>query len=362
MKIIYYSALCLLLLCSCNDNEAGKTANTTPAATKPDSVAVFIAKRDSVEKTVTLPGELLPYQQVEIRAKVQGYLKKVNVDIGSVVHKGQLLALIDAPEINSRASEGSEKIQSARAKYLASKDSYDRIHIASQTDGVIAATELEKAKNVFMADSADYKAALYNASTYRQMGNYLAITAPFSGVITKRNVNEGAYVGTPAEQPLLVLEDISTLRLRVAVPEAYAGAKLKSGTIKFTTKALPEKAFDGKLVRKSESIDNGSRSEIWEFEAPNPNKLLKAGMYTDARLVLQRTQPSFTVPPSAVVTTQERRFVIKIQAGKTTWVDVSQGLNLGDKIEIFGNLTPGDTLATKANEEMKPGTAVRTKL
>jgi len=362
MLRICASAGCILLLYACNSKEQKHDAKTADAKQeKVESVAIYIAKSDSVEKTITLPSELLPYERVEIRSKVQGYLKKINVDIGTRVRKGQLLALIDAPEITSRVSEFTEKIQSAKAKYLASKDNYDRIHSASETDGVIAASELEKAKNTFLADSAEYKAAIYNAATYKQIGNYLAITSPFNGVVIKRNAHEGTFVGNPSELPLLVIEDNSRLRLQVAVPEVYAGTSLKKQSIKFTTKAMPEKVFEARLVRKSENIDNATRSEIWEFEVPNSEKLLKAGMYADAKLSLQRIKPGITLPSSAIVTTLEKKFAIKVTHGKTEWVDINQGLNLGDRIEVFGSIAAGDTLVLKANEELKPDVSVHVK-
>jgi membrane fusion protein, multidrug efflux system len=361
LRLFLRSSCCILLLYGCTGKDGSSSKTADAKQEKIDSVAIYIAKNDSIEKTITLPSELLPYERVEIRSKVQGYLKKINVDIGTRVRRGQLLALIDAPEITSRVSEFTEKIQSAKAKYLASKDNYDRIRSASETDGVIAASELEKVKNTFLADSADYKAAIYNAATYKQMGNYLAITSPFNGVVIKRNAHEGTFVGNPSELPLLVIEDNSRLRLQVAVPEVYAGTSLKKQSIKFTTKAMPERVFDARLVRKSENIDNATRSEIWEFEVPNPEKLLKAGMYADAKLSLQRTRPGITLPSSAIVTTLEKKFAIKIRQGKTEWVDINQGLNLGDRIEVFGSIAAGDTLVLKANEELKPDVPVHVK-
>lgn len=361
LRLFICSALCIALLNACNSKEKPVNHTADDKSEKIDSVEIYIAKNDSVEKSILLPSELLPYERVEIRSKVQGYLKKINVDIGTRVRKGQLLALIDAPEITSRVSEVMEKIQSAKAKYSASKDDYQRISSASETDGVISDSELEKVRNTFLADSADYKAAIFNAAAYKQMGNYLTVTAPFSGVVTKRNAHEGTFVGNPGELPLLEIEDNSRLRLRVYVPEAYAGTVLKKQSIKFTTKAMPEKLFEARLMRKSESIDHASRSEIWEFEVSNPEKLLKAGMYADAKLVLHRGEPGITLPSSAVVTTLEKKFAIKITQGKTRWVDVNQGLNLGDRIEVFGDIAPGDTLVLKANEELKTDITVYVK-
>src|SRR6266542_5778741 len=137
---------------ACNQNQEtvnSKKEETLSAdkAGKYDSVKVFVLKMDSAQKIVSIPGELLPNENVQIRAKVQGYIKKLNVDIGSKVRKGQVLALIDAPEINSRVQELNEKVKAAKSRYLSSKDYFERINTASQSDGVIAPSELQRTKN-----------------------------------------------------------------------------------------------------------------------------------------------------------------------------------------------------------------------
>ena len=111
-------------------------------------------------------------------------------------------------------------------------------------------------------------------------------------------------------------------------------------------------------MRKAGSIDQGSRSEIWEFEVPNESRLLKAGSYADVKLHLLRPKLSLIVPSSAIVTTLERKFVIKVSGEEAQWVDVRSGFNLGDRQEVFGSLQAGDTLVAKANEELKAGTRV----
>jgi membrane fusion protein (multidrug efflux system) len=313
---------------------------------------------DSAQKTVVLPGDLLPDENVQIRAKVQGYISTIKVDIGSKVTKGQVLALIDAPELNTRVQELNAKEKAAQSRYLASKDYYERIGTASKSDGVIAASELERTKNQLQADEAEYKAAQFAVSSNRQIGNYLAIVAPYNGVITKRNINVGSFVGSVGEKPLFEIENNKLLRLRVAVPEVYTNAVLIDNTGDLTTRSFPDKKFKAKLVRKSGSIDNDTRSELWEFEIPNTTGELKAGSYADVKLHFLRTQPSFVLPTSAVVTTMEKKFVIKLSNNTTQWIDVRGGFNMGDKQEIFGDVKTGDTLVLKGNEELKPGRKV----
>lgn len=325
---------------------------------KTDSIAVFELKADSIKKDLSLPSELAPNENALIRAKVQGYIRKVNVDIGSKVSKGQVLALIDAPEINSRVQEINAKVKASQARYQSSKDYYDRINTAAKAEGVIAASELQRTKDQMMADEAEFKAAQYSAASNQQVGKYLAIMAPYAGVITKRNIDPGSFVGNPNEQPLFELEDNSTLRLKVAVPEAYTGAALQGNTGELTTRSFPDKKFKATLVRKAGSIDNGSRSEMWEFAVPNASRELKAGSYADVKLHLLRTHPGLVVPSSAIVTTLERKFMIKITNNTTQWVDVRTGFNLGDKQEVFGDFQAGDTIVLKANEELKPNVKV----
>jgi RND family efflux transporter MFP subunit len=355
MKIFIPLAL-LIAIVSCNQGEPAATSKKQE--TKMDTVKVFVLAMDSAQKTIVLPGDLLPDENVQVRAKVQGYISTVKVDIGAKVKKGQVLALIDAPELNTRVQELNAKEKAAQSRYLASKDYYERIGTASKSDGVIAASELERTKNQLQADEAEYKAAQFAVSVNRQIGNYLAIVAPYNGIVTKRNINVGSFVGSTGEKPLFEIEDNKLLRLRVAVPEVYTNAELIDNGGELTTRSFPDKKFKAKLVRKSGSIDNDSRSELWEFEIPNAAGELKAGSYADVKLHFLRMQPSFVLPASAVVATLEKKFVIKISNNTTQWVDVRSGFNMGDKQEIFGDVKTGDTLVLKGNEELKPGRKV----
>ncbi|OQP60075.1 hypothetical protein A3860_34660 [Niastella vici] len=352
----FFTGLVLYItIAACNEPKATEPEKK---AEKPDSVKAFILTVDSAKKALSLPGELLSNENAQIRAKVQGYIKKLNVDIGSKVSKGQVLALIDAPEISTRIKELNEKVYAAQSRYRSSKDYFDRIYTASKADGVIAASELERTRNQMMADSSEYNASVFAASSYRQIGGYLAILAPYSGTITKRNIVVGSFVGNANEQPLFELEDNSVLRLRVAVPEIYTNAVLLNNTGELSTRSLPDKKIKAQLVRKTGSIDNATRSELWEFEVPNTTGELKAGSYADVRLQFLRSGQTFVVPVSAVVTTLEKKFVIKASSDTLQWIDVRAGFNMGDKQEIFGELKVGDTLIVKGNEEMKVGTKV----
>ncbi|MDZ7647795.1 MAG: efflux RND transporter periplasmic adaptor subunit [Cytophagales bacterium] len=145
-----------------------------------------------------------------------------------------------------------------------------------------------------------------------------------------------------------MLENLSKLRLRVAIPEAYTSAIPESSSMSFTVDAQPSKKYSATLARKSNQIDLKTRTELWEFEVTNKDKELKSGMYGNASFSLKRDEATFVVPYSAVVTTLEKRFVIRVRDGKTEWVDVRNGINMSEKIEIFGDLQEGDQLVFKS--------------
>jgi membrane fusion protein, multidrug efflux system len=346
----------LLLLASCGNSAkdaAATTATATPAA---DTAQVFLLKTDTLKKVVELPGELIPYLQTDLFAKVQGYVQAMKVDIGDRVRKGQTLAVIDAPEVNTQFTQSMAAQQAAKARLTTSTDNYNRLYRASQSSspGIVAPVDLENSRNQMMADSASYEALRQQSKAYKEVSGYLYITAPFDGVITARKADPGALVN--ANAMLLTVQDNNTLRLRVAVPEIYVSAAGSNKNLYFSVDAYPEQRFTCVLTRKTETIDPGTRTELWEFGVDNGKHLLKAGTFVYAKIALGRSTPSFILPPSAIATTLERRFVIKVKNGKVQWVDVRQGMTTDAGIEVFGDLATGDTLVTKATDERKPGT------
>ncbi|HTF30629.1 MAG TPA: efflux RND transporter periplasmic adaptor subunit, partial [Flavitalea sp.] len=321
-----------------------------------DSVTVFTLKKEPVTKQVNFPAELTSLERAEIFAKVSGYIKSVKADIGDRVQKGQVLAILEAPEFSSDYSQANANAQTAYSKFAGSLDTYKRILNASKVDGTIAANELEKAKSQMMADSSSLEAAKSRLTSIAQLRDYLTIRAPFSGIITQRNVDVGTLVGTNNTKPLLVLENNSSLRLRIPVPEAYTAAIPDTSYINFIVDAQPNTTFKAKLSRKAGSLNLSNRTETWEYLYLNSGNQLKSGMYANALLKLGRKENSFVVPSTAVATNLEKRFVIRLKDGQAEWVDVRNGITMNDKVEIFGNLNEGDLLLVRATDEIKQGT------
>lgn len=357
-KAIFYSTFYISLtavIVSCSNNNAQLQTQTQK---KQDTLQAFIVKQQQVNKTVTLPSQLEPFEKAELFAKVQGYVRKMNVDIGEKVKAGDVLATIEAAEYNANLSQSVASAQSAKSKYLSSKDYYERLISAAKEPGAIAEGELVKAQNQMMADSAAFDAAKQSSNAYSQLNNYLVIKAPFGGVITQRNADPGDLVSSSNTRPLLIIENNATLRLKVSMPEAYTDAATEAKEISFTVDAIPNNNFNATLYGKSNTIDKANRTELWEFLVKNDEAVLRSGMYANAKLLLARKQPSLVVPFSAIATTLEKKFVIKYHNGAAQWIDVRNGITMDSTVEIFGTIMAGDTLLKKATDEVKSGTNV----
>lgn len=339
-------------LISCQNNASSPVS---APANPPDTVPVLVLHDTNLTKSVELPAELLPFEQAELFARVQGYIKDLRVDMGDRVKRGQTLAIIEAPELQTKYAEFQSSLQAAKAKYLGSMDVYQRLSKAAQakTPGIVAPVDLERSRNQYLADSASYEAAHQLAQSYKEVAGYLVLYAPFDGVVTARNADRGTLVGN--NQAILTIQRNGKLRLRVAVPELYIASGTVSKTAPFRVDAYPNKLFQAALTRKSESIDPQTRTETWEYIYDNNSHDLKAGSFAYVKLELQRTGNSFIVPPSAIVTNQERKFVIGVKDGKAVWIDVRQGMSTDKGIEVFGNLGNNDTIVVRATDERKPG-------
>jgi membrane fusion protein (multidrug efflux system) len=354
MKHFIFLFFTIAIFAACNDTSKSKKTATANESVQ-DTVPVFILRDTSVTKSIELPAELLPYEQSQLYARVQGYVKDMKVDIGDKVHRGQVLALIEAPELNTKQAEYQSSVEAAKAKFITSNDVYQRLNKASQaeTPGIVAPVDLTRGRNQVLADSASYQSAKQLALSYRQVAGLLVLPAPFDGIITARNADRRALVGN--NQVLLTVQDNRTLRLRIAVPELYNASNTATKQASFRVDAFPEKLFTASLSRKSGTIDPTTRTEQWEYTFDNKNNELKAGSFAYVKLNMERAGNSFLIPAAAIATNQERKFVIRIKDGKAEWVDVRQGMSTDNGIEVFGDLKNNDTLVVRATDERKPG-------
>lgn len=336
-----------------------KTTDEIPAT------ETFLLEKGKLTSTLKTPGELIAFQQVDIYAKVNSFVKRLFVDVGSEVTEGQMLAVLEAPEITSQLSAVESKLKSQEAVFISSKATYDRLLETSKTPGTIAQNDLDMAIAKKNSDSALLESAKADYKEIVETKNYLEIRAPFSGVISARNINPGAYVGPSgkgSDVPMFVLQQQKKLRLVISVPEAYTDFINKKGEVQFEVNALPNQIFTAKVARLAGAVGDKLRSERVEMDVINNNKKLLPGMAAEVTLPLPATDSSFIVPKSAVVNSTIKPFVIRVVNNKAQWVNVQIGRNADDKEEIYGKLTTGDQLIKTATEEIRDGADVKTTL
>jgi len=372
------TALSLLVLAACRDTAPATTSEKTAPA-GPATIEVVTVIEQPLNATLSLPGELTPYQAVALYSRVTGFVKTIEVDRGSRVRAGQLLAVIEAPELVAQRSEAQSKLQSAeaqlagvRAKAEADASTYEKLKAAAATPGVVAGNDVVLSQKAVEADQSQISAATQNVEAARQalksvsdMEGYLRITAPFSGVVTERNVHPGALVGptggpgTPT--PIVRIVESNRLRLVVPVPEAYTAGMTSGTSLTFTVAAYPGQTFTGTVSRSSQSVDVATRTMAIELDVDNADGRLAPGTFCQVKWPVRRTALSLLVPNGSVASTTGRTFVIRIRNGRTEWVDVKAGLTSGPLVEVFGDLKAGDDIVVRGTDELKAGASVQIK-
>ncbi len=363
-KILVLASLAfsIMIITSC-----GKKGSDTSSATENTGLVypAMLVKEGKVSSTLTLPGELEGFFETGIVAKVNGYIKNMHVDIGDRVHTGELLVELEAPELLSELATANSEYQAKEALYNNSKAKYIRFKQTNETPGAVSPYDMDLAKTNLISDSLIYLATKTKYEAIRELTAYLRITAPFDGIITARDMAPGAFVGPEAKQgkPILRLKSENKLRLHIAIPEKYLAEVSEGDMVDFQVKSFPNQTFKGKITRLSKSLNVMTRSEIVEIEIDNRKGELLPGMYAIAAMPIKRPGKSIVVPQTAVVTNMERQFVIKITDGnKVSYVDIEKGEEQKDQVEIFGDLNPGDTILTKASDEIKQKSVVKVSL
>ena len=372
------AALSLLTLSACRAGAPAQTdEKSAPAG--PPTIEVVRVVEQPINVTLSLPGELTPFQTVALYSRVTGFVKTIGVDRGSRVRAGQELAVIEAPELVAQKSESQSKLQSAeaqlgavRSKAEADASTFDKLKAASATPGVVAGNDVVLAQKAVEADQGQIAAAQQNVEAARQalksvteIEGYLRITAPFGGVVTERNVHPGALVGPTggpgAAVPIVRIVDSNRLRLVIPVPEAYTAGVTNGASVTFSVAAYPGATFTGTVSRISESVDVATRTMAVELDVNNPDNRLAPGTFCQVRWPVRRATPSLLVPSGSVATTTGRTFVIRVRGGRTEWVDVKTGLATGPLVEVYGDLKPGDEIAARGTDEVRDGVPVQTK-
>lgn len=371
-KLIYNSFAafsCLLLITGtfvgCHSSEGKEESDKAiDAPDAPAPTEVITLQKGKLSSSLQVPGELIAYRDVDIYAKVSGFIKALYVDVGSEVRQGQLLAVAEAPELSAQLSSAQSKLKAQEALSIASRANYERILEASKFSGAVSKNDVDQALAKRNADLAQLEAA---KSAYREVADlkkYLEIRAPFNGIISARNASTGAYIGPSgkgSEFPLFVLTEQKKLRLVISVPEAYTGYVDLNDQVNFTVKAFPDKKFTGQVKRQSGTLDKRLRSERVEVDVINNDKKLLPGMIAEVSIPLPTRNSTFIVPKAAIVNSTTGVYLIKVANGKADWIPVKKGLEADEKAEVFGELNEGDQIVATATEEIRDGSPVTTK-
>lgn len=312
----------------------------------PPTVPVTAVVSRTLAKGMRLPGELLPRRDVAVYARVAGFVEKIDVDRGSVVKQGQLLVQLVAPELAAARLEAEAKVASDEATFR-------RLKEAAATPGVVSKNDVEVAERQVEAGRARVKG-------WQLQEAYLRIPAPFDGVVTERHAHEGSLVAPSGagSMPMLRVQEVSRLRLVVAVPEVASGGIAEGEKVAFTLPAFPGAPFSGTVARLARALDVKTRTMPVELDVDNASGRLAPGMFAEVHWQMKRAAPTLFVPATAIATTTERTFVIRVKDGLAEWVDVRQGQSTPGGVEVFGALQAGDWVALRATDELRPGKVV----
>lgn len=368
-------------------NSPGTTSSNAPLASgsqsarslSPEAVSTVVVVpivEKKLEKMIQLPAELAAYEVVDLFPKISGFVEWIGVDRGSRVKRGQVLVRLVAPEMKAQRAEAEARLQSiqaqraeAEAQLRSEESTFQRLKAAAATPGVVSGNELEVVQQNVEARRARIRsvqnsetAAQAALKTIQEMESYLVVAAPFDGVITERNIHTGALAGpsgAAALHAILRLEQISRLRLVVPVPERDLAGLSAGLKVTFQVPAFPGERFQGIIRRISHSVEPKTRTMPVELDVDNSSGRLSAGMFAEVAWPVKRATATLFVPPSAVVTTTERTFVIRVTDGIAEWVDVRRGATLPDLVEVFGALKAGDLVVQRGNDELRAGTKVK---
>jgi RND family efflux transporter MFP subunit len=328
------------------------------------TVAVFHPTTESSQEDLVLPGSMQAYVESPIYARTSGYLKQWYHDIGTRVKQGELLADIDTPEVDQQLSQARADLNTSQANANLSKITATRYQELIKTDGV-SKQEVDNAVGDFEAKKATVQSSEANLRRLEDTESFKHIYAPFSGVITKRNVDTGTLInagngGTAAQ--LFSLAQTDPLRVYVNVPEMYAPA-IHAGLGAYLELAqFPGQKFQGKVVRTAESIDQGTRTLLTEVDVPNHDGQLLPGGYAQVNLQVKVTGARLQVPVNALLFRSEGLRAVVVDADhKTHLRPLTIGRDYGTTLEVLQGLDANDWIVLNPADSLEDGVNVNVK-
>ena len=385
-------ALSLGALCSCGQKSEADGAQ--PAAAPPVVAVARVGPADLI-KTVVLTAEFRPFQEIEVHAKVAGYVKEIMVDVGDRVTAGQTLAVLEVPEMSddvahaaasSKRSEAEvqhakDELAQAEAAHEAAHLTYHRlVDVSKQRKGLIAQQEIDDARAKDLAAEAGISAANSALAAAQQqvdvskvdqtrtntMLAYSKITAPFAGVISKRYADTGAMIqaGTASQSqamPLVRLSQVDLLRLVLPVPESIVAGIRLGEAVEVRVPSL-KRVFPGKVARFSDTVSTATRTMETEVDVPNPSMTLVPGMYAEAILTLDHRENALAIPLMAISAQGDKSSVFVVNhENKVEERQVRLGIQTANRAEVIAGLRNGDLVVVGNRSQIQPGLPVTPK-
>ena len=385
-----------ILASSCGrQSDAEITSSGSSTATTQPIVAVAKAMPADLAKSVVLTAEFRPFQEIEVHAKVAGYVKEIRVDVGDRVKAGQTLAVLEVPEMSDDVARAAASIKRSQAEvdhandeltrseaaHEASHLTYNRLNdVSKQRPNLVAQQEIDDARAKDLAAEAGVAAAKSALATAKQavevalvdqqrtktMLAYSTVTAPFTGVISKRYADTGAMIqaGISSQTqalPLVRLSEIGKLRLVLPVPEEIVSHIRLGETVDVRVPSL-NRTIQGTVSRFSDTVSTATRTMETEVDVQNPNLTLVPGMYAEAVLTLDRKQNVLAIPLMAVATQNEKSTVFVVNAqNKIEQRPVTLGIQTANRAEVISGLHDGDLVVVGNRSQIQAGLQVTPK-
>jgi RND family efflux transporter MFP subunit len=327
------------------------------------SVSVVAPKQTAPAQEIVLPGNVQPYISSPVYARTDGYLKKWYFDIGAHVREGQLLAIIQAPEIDQQLAQARSTLATAQANLETAQITRDRYQALLKKHAV-AQQAVDDAVGTYTANKAIVDADMANIGHYEALVSFEKVYAPFDGVITARNTDIGDLINSGSNTaPRTNLFDIAQtgkLRVYVNVPEAYSqGVRPGETVAEVALSEFPGKRFPGKLVRTADAINATTRTLLVEVDLDNPGGTLLSGSYGEVHLQIPSQNSTFLLPVSSLIFRGQKLQVGVVKDEKVVLTDVTPGHDFGDQIEIVAGLNANDQVVLNPPDSLISGQEVK---
>jgi RND family efflux transporter MFP subunit len=342
--------------------KAGKTLRAETSQVAVTAVSVVSPKQTAPAQEIILPGNVQPFISSPIYARTNGYLKNWYADIGAHVKTGQLLAVIDAPEVDQQLAQSLSNLNTAKANLALAEITKNRYQGLIKTNAV-SQQDVDNAVGSYNANQAIVEADEANVKQLQALQSFEKIYAPFDGVVTARNtdigdlINSGSAGGVKTD--LFHIAQPGTLRVYVNVPEEYSQGVKVGMTANLALAEFPGRTFQGKLVRTANAINVTTRTLLIEVDVNNPTSTLLTGSYAEVHLQVPTPASTYLLPVNTLIFRSEGLHVAIVKDGKVVLTTVTPGHDFGNQIEIVAGLHANDQVVINPPDSIVAGQQVQ---